>query len=111
MIQENITIGSAHLDLAPGFREDAQSRIREAVRKYLHGEAIASVHLAREGSDVRCSVNITMGGGHQASAEASAGEVPLAFQAALSKAAKQLRRAKRLQTQSVAGRPDRIATA
>jgi ribosomal subunit interface protein len=111
MTDENITIGSAHVELGSSFREDAQRRIREVAHKYLGGLTIASVHLASEGTSFRCSVNMQMGGNKQASAEASAPDVPLAFQAALSKVSKQLRRTKRLQRDDKPGQPDRIATA
>ncbi|MHB2210869.1 ribosome hibernation-promoting factor, HPF/YfiA family [Methylobacterium sp. CM6257] len=111
MISENITVGSAHLDLGESFREQAQQRIREAANKYLGNLVAASVHVAREGGDFRCSVNMQMSGQEMMSAEAVAESVPLAFRTALNKVEKQLRRTKRLQREDRAHQPDRIITA
>ena len=111
MSDENITVGSAHVDLGSSFREQAQQRIQEIAKKYLGNLTMASVHVAREGSDYRCSVNMQMAGNTMMSAEALAQDVPLAFRTALSKVEKQLRRMKRLLREDRAHQPDRITTA
>jgi ribosomal subunit interface protein len=111
MMNGTITVGSAHLDLGESFREDAQQRIRDATNKYLGNLVSASVHVAREGGDFRCSVNMQMSGQDTMSAEAVAENVPLAFRTALNKVEKQMRRTKRLQREDRAHQPDRIITA
>jgi ribosome-associated translation inhibitor RaiA len=55
----------------------------------------ASVHFNREGITYRCSVNMQMGGLPMKSAEARDKDIYVAFNAALEKVAKQLRRTKR----------------
>ncbi|MHC2017768.1 HPF/RaiA family ribosome-associated protein [Methylobacterium sp. CM6247] len=111
MSDENITVGSAHVDLGSEFRQQAQTRILDTAKKYLGDLTMASVHVAREGSDYRCSVNMQMGGTPMMSAEALGPEVPLAFRSALQKVEKQLRRTKRLLREDRAHQPDRITTA
>jgi ribosomal subunit interface protein len=111
MSDQNITVGSAHVDLGSAFREHAQEEIREVAKKYLGDLTMASVHVAREGAFYRCSVNIQMGGHNMVTGEAQGDEVPQAFRAALSKAAKQLRRTKRLLREDRPNIPERIITA
>jgi ribosomal subunit interface protein len=111
MSDENITVGSAHVDLGESFREQARNRIQAVARKYLGDLTTASVHVAREGTDFRCSVNMQMAGLNMTSAEALAQDVPLAFRSALSKVEKQLRRTKRLLREDRPHQPDRITTA
>jgi len=111
MTNGTITVGSAHLELGESFRDQAQRRIQEAANKYLGNLVTASVHVAREGGDFRCSVNMQMGGQGMMSAEALGESVPRAFRAALNKVEKQLRRTKRLQREDRAHQPDRIITA
>jgi len=111
MSDENITVGSAHVDLGQGFREHAQQRILQVAKKYLGDLTMASVHVAQEGTRYRCSVNMQMGGNPITSGEAQAAEVPLAFRTALSKVEKQLRRTKRELREDKANRPGRTITA
>ena len=108
---ENITVGSAHVDLSPHFREQAQQQIRAAAQKHLGNLTMASVHVAQEGTYYRCSVNMQMGSLNAMSGEAKARDVPLAFRTALGKLKKQLRRTKRAVRQDRQNRPDRITTA
>ncbi len=95
MSEEKITVGSANVQLGTNFPEQARGQIRAVADKYLGDLTTASVHLSKEGTNFRCSVNIRMGGLRMMSAEAQAREVPLAFRTALSKVEKQLRRTKR----------------
>jgi ribosomal subunit interface protein len=95
MSQEAITVGSANVQLGTAFPEQAREQIRAVAGKYLGDLTTASVHVTKEGTSFRCSVNIRMGGLRMMSAEAQAREVPLAFRGALSKVEKQLRRTKR----------------
>jgi ribosomal subunit interface protein len=111
MSDENITVGSAQIDLGSRFREQAQEQIRKLAKKYLGDLTMASVHVDREGTRYRCSVNMQMGGYNQMVAEAKGTDVPMAFRSALGKVSKQLRRAKRLLREDRQNRPARIATA
>ncbi len=63
--------------------------------KYFGRLNVASAHFSREGSGYRCSVNMQMGALRMMSAEAQNHDIYLAFNAALEKVVKQLRRAKR----------------
>ena len=96
MSDENITVGSAHVDLGARFREQAQDQIKKLAKKYLGDLTMASVHVAREGTRYRCSVNIQMGGFSLVTGEAKGTDVPMAFRTAVGKVSKQLRRAKRM---------------
>jgi ribosome-associated translation inhibitor RaiA len=111
MVSETVTVGSAHVDLGASFREQARRRIRETASKYLGNLITAAVHVAREGGEFRCSVNMQMGGHDPMSGEALGASVPLAFRGALTKVETQLRRTKRLQRDDRAHQPDRIITA
>lgn len=111
MSEQDITIGSAHVELGDAFRESARARITEVAAKYLGHLTTASVHVAREGASYRCSVTIQMGGLEAKSAEATAKDVPLAFRTALGKVEKQLRRTKRALREDKPHRPDRMTTA
>lgn len=111
MSDNPITIGSAHLDLPASFREEAAQRIRDAAAKYLGDLIMASVHLGREGADIRCSVIMQLGAHAPMTGEATAPDIRLAFQAALDKVEKQMRRTKRFEREDRAHRPDKIATA
>ena len=63
--------------------------------KYFGRLNTASVHFNREGITYRCSINMQMGALAMKSAEARDKDIYLAFNAALNKLAKQLRRTKR----------------
>ena len=63
--------------------------------KYFGRLNTAAVHFTKEGITYRCSVNMQMGALPMKSAEAKAKNIYLAFNSALNKVAKQLRRTKR----------------
>ena len=63
--------------------------------KYFGPLNMASAHFSREGISYRCSVTMRMGGLPMKSAEATDKDIYLAFNAALAKVGKQLRRTKR----------------
>jgi len=111
MSDDNITVGSAHVELGSYFREQAQQQIRAVAKKHLGDLTMASVHVAQEGAYYRCSVNMQMGSLNLLSAEAKGKDVSLAFRTALGKLKKQLRRTKRLLRENKPNRPERIATA
>ncbi|MDB5591206.1 HPF/RaiA family ribosome-associated protein [Enterovirga sp.] len=111
MSDQNITVGSAHVDLGEAFRDSARTQIRAVAAKYLGDLTMAGVHVAREGISYRCSVTMQMGALNTMVAEATGKEVPVAFRAALSKVEKQLRRTKRALREDKLQLPDRMATA
>lgn len=111
MTEQNITIGSAHVELGTAFRESADDQIRRVAAKYLHNLTMAAVHIAREGLSYHCSVTMQMGGLNAFVAEGTGKDVPAAFRTALSRVEKQLRRTKRAVREDKTNQPDRIATA
>jgi ribosomal subunit interface protein len=94
-VDSPITIGSGNIDLGDALRTHAEESIRKVGAKYFGRITIASAHFNKEGVDYRCSVNIQMGGLPMVSSEAQARDATAAFDAAIEKIAKQLRRSKR----------------
>ena len=94
-VESPITIGSANINLGDSLRAHAEQSIRNIAGKYFGRLTLASAHFNKEGSDYRCSVNLQMGGLPVVSAEAESKDITLAFDSALGKVAKQLRRKKR----------------
>lgn len=94
-VECTITIGSANIDLGNSLRAHAEDSIRKVASKYFGRLTVGSAHFNREGSDYRCSVNLQMGGLPMVTGEAEARDITLAFDNALAKAGKQLRRSKR----------------
>ena len=94
-VESPITIGSANIDLGDALRTHAEESILNVAGKYFGRLTMASAHFNREGVDYRCSVNLQMGGLPVVTGEATAKDARLAFDSALGKAAKQLRRKKR----------------
>ncbi len=90
-----ITIGSGNVELDETFRSEAEESILRTAGKYFGQLTDASVHFNQEGINYRCSVNMKMGGLQMVSAEAQADDAHQAFNQALSKVEKQLRRLKR----------------
>ena len=94
-IETPITIGSGNVELDESFRAEAEESIRRTAGKYFGQLTDASVHFNQEGINYRCSVNMKMGGLQMVSAEAQADDTFQAFNSALAKVEKQLRRRKR----------------
>ena len=90
-----ITIGSSNVELTDALRDHARESILRTAGKYFGRLNTAAVHFNQEGKDYRCSVNMQMGGLNMVSAEATEGSIRRAFDMALDKAEKQLRRYKR----------------
>jgi ribosomal subunit interface protein len=67
----------------------------------------AAVHFSREGQSYRCTVNIQMAGAKMMTGEALDADAFQAFNAALNKAAKQLRRRKREVREDKGSRTDK----
>jgi ribosomal subunit interface protein len=94
-VEKPIIIGSANIDLGDALRTHAEQSILKAAGKYFGRLTDASAHFNRDGLNYRCSVNMKMGGLQTASAEGQAPDARLAFDQALAKVEKQLRRMKR----------------
>jgi ribosomal subunit interface protein len=90
-----ITIQSSNIHLGDGLPDYARENILRVASKYFGRLNIASAHFTKEGITYRCSVNMQMGGLPMKCAEAKDKDIYLAFNAALDKVGKQLRRAKR----------------
>jgi ribosomal subunit interface protein len=94
-VDKAITIQSSNVHLGdrlPGYAREAILRVAS---KYFGRLNTASAHFSKEGITYRCSVNMQMGGLPMKSAEAKDKDIYLAFNAALAKVSKQLRRTKR----------------
>jgi ribosomal subunit interface protein len=108
-VDRTITIQSSNVDLGEALPAHAEASILRVAGKYFGRLNTASVHFSREGTGYRCSVNMQMGALRMMSAEAQNHNIYLAFNAALEKTAKQLRRAKRELREDKAERVDKNA--
>ena len=94
-VDKDITVQSANVDLGSNLPDHARESILRVASKYFGRLNTASVHFNREGITYRCSVNMQMGALPMKSGDARDKDIYLAFNAALAKVAKQLRRTKR----------------
>ncbi len=94
-VDRAITIQSSNIHLGDGLPDYARENILQVASKYFGRLNTASAHFTKEGITYRCSVNMQMGGLPMKSAEGKDKDIYLAFNAALEKVAKQLRRTKR----------------
>ncbi len=90
-----ITIKSSTIHLGDGLPDYARESILRVASKYFGRLNTASAHFTKEGITYRCSVNMQMGGLPMKSAEGKDKDIYVAFNSALTKVAKQLRRTKR----------------
>ncbi|HEX2136896.1 MAG TPA: ribosome-associated translation inhibitor RaiA [Microvirga sp.] len=90
-----ITIQSSNVHLGDSLPDYARESILRVASKYFGRLNTAAVHFTKEGITYRCSVNMQMGALPMKSAEGKGADVYLAFNTALNKVAKQLRRTKR----------------
>lgn len=104
-----ISIGSSNVDLGDALRAHARAGIEEAAGKYLQRLTAAAVHFAHEGAHYRCSITVQVGSLPTMAAEAQAIDAYAAFNQALTKAAKQMRRAKRAMREDKPVRADKDA--
>src|SRR5919199_201837 len=94
-VDRNITVQSSAIDLGSSLPEHVRESVLRVASKYFGRLNAASVHFNREGITYRCSINMQMGALPMKSAEARDKDIYLAFNSALNKVAKQLRRTKR----------------
>jgi ribosomal subunit interface protein len=90
-----VAVESANVHLGDALPLHARESIQRVASKYFGHMSSASVHFGREGSDYRCIIIMQMGGLPMRSGEARSKDIYGAFDLALDKVAKQLRRAKR----------------
>lgn len=90
-----IVVQSPGIHLGDGLPDHAKDGIRCVAGKYFGRLVTASAHFGRDGSGYRCTVRMDMAGLPSKSADAVDGNIYTAFNTALAKVAKQLRRAKR----------------
>jgi ribosomal subunit interface protein len=102
-----ITIQSSKIHLGDGLPSYARENILRVASKYFGRLNTASAHFTKEGITYRCSVNMQMGGLPMKSAEGKDKDIYLAFNTALTKVAKQLRRTKRELREDKAERVDK----
>src|SRR5918998_3423998 len=106
-VDKNITVQSSSIDLGSSLPGHVRDSVLRVASKYFGRLNIASIHFNREGITYRCSVNMQMGGLPMKSAEAMDKDIYLAFNAALTKIATQLRRTKRELREDKAERVDK----
>ena len=104
-----ITIQRSNIHLGDGLPDYARENILRVASKYFGRLNTASAHFTKEGITYRCSVNMQMGGLPMKSAKGKDKDIYLAFNTALTKIAKQLRRAKRELREDKAERTDKDA--
>lgn len=91
---QTISVRSSTIGLGAALPAHARQRISRVAGKYFGRLSAAAVHFSREGASYRCTVNIHMGALGTVSAQAVSPGIYAAFDRALEKVAKQLRRAK-----------------
>jgi ribosomal subunit interface protein len=93
-VDRAVTVQSSNIDLGDALRQHAEEAILRVASKYFGRLNVGSAHFNKEGINYRCTVNMQMGALPMASGEAQNKDIYLAFNTALDKVAKQLRRRK-----------------
>ncbi len=91
-----VTVQSSNVDLGDVLPEYARERILQVAGKYFGRLTRAAAHYKREGGSYHCTVQMQMGRAKPVTGEAQDEDCYMAFTMALNKAAKQLRRKKRI---------------
>ena len=94
-VDRAVTVQSSNVDLGDALRTHAEENILRVAGKYFGRLNVGAVHFNKEGINYRCTVNMQMGALPMMSGEAQNKDIYQAFNAALDKVAKQLRRTKR----------------
>jgi ribosomal subunit interface protein len=90
-----ISVRSSNVELGEALTEHARQGILRSASKYFGRLNRASVHFSRDGIGYRCSAQVQMGGLKTASGEGQHKDIYRAYDQALDRVSKQLRRAKR----------------
>ena len=94
-VDRAITVQSSDIDLGEALPRHCEEAVLRIASKYFGRLVTGSVHFSKEGHNYRCSVNMQMGALKMMSGEAQNKDIYQAFNEALDKVAKQLRRTKR----------------
>ncbi|MDA0702218.1 MAG: ribosome-associated translation inhibitor RaiA [Proteobacteria bacterium] len=89
-----ITVTGKQLDVSDAFREHARLGLTGAAEKYFANAMEGSVVLGREGASIRADLTVHVGRGIQVQGHAVAADAHSAFDAALERTTKRLRRHK-----------------
>lgn len=106
-VDEDIHVQSSNVDLGDALVEHCRSAVLATGGKYFGKLTRASVHFRHEGQAFACSVKIRCGALEPHAAECVDRDAHRAFNLALGKVAKQLRREKRLLREDKAHRPEK----
>jgi ribosomal subunit interface protein len=90
-----IAVQSSAVELGKALPEYIRIRVRQVAGKYFGDLSGAAVYFSRDGASYRCTVNMQMGSLRIVTGEAVGPDCYRAFDVAIEKAAKQLRRLKR----------------
>jgi ribosomal subunit interface protein len=90
-----ITVTGKQFDVSDAFREHSRLGLTAAAEKYFANAMEGTVVLGREGADIRADLAVHVGRGIQVQGHGSAGDAHSAFDAALERITKRLRRHKR----------------
>jgi ribosomal subunit interface protein len=102
-----ITVKSANVDLGQALPQHVRESVLRITAKYFGELVAAPVYFSREGPLFRCAVNLQIGSFKMISAGGLGADCYQAFNVAIEKAAKQLRRKKRAIRDNRARRPSR----
>ena len=104
-----ISITGKHINLGEAFQQHVRDTLEAAVRKYFEKATDALVVVIPEAHLFRAEVNVHVAAGIEAHATADAETVPAAYDAALERMEKQLRRDKRKLRNHHNGTPRKLA--
>ncbi|QCI63006.1 ribosome hibernation-promoting factor, HPF/YfiA family [Phreatobacter stygius] len=107
-IDRVILVKSADVELGSALPQHVRESITRVARKYFGELTAASVYFSHEGPSIRSTFNVQMGSLKMISASSLAPDCYQAFDMALDKAAKQLRRKKRELRDTRPGRPNKL---
>ncbi|WP_046867371.1 ribosome hibernation-promoting factor, HPF/YfiA family [Microvirga massiliensis] len=106
-VDRTITVESATVDLGEILPEYVRKNVLQVAGKYFGRLNAGTVYFKKEGITYYCTVNMQMGALRMMSGEAKNKDIYAAFNSALNKVAKQLRRAKRALRDNKAERTDK----
>lgn len=104
-----VSVKSANVDLGQALPNHVRDSLCHLIGKYFGELVAAPVYFSREGPQFRCTVNLQIGSLKMISAGGLGTDCYQAFNLAMEKAAKQLRRTKREVRDNRARRPNRTA--
>ena len=91
----NISVSGKQIDLGDAFRTHAEDALGSVLKKYFGHAVHANVVISHQGSLYRADISVVVGRGLDFQGRGEASEIPPAFEIALEKTTKQLRREKR----------------